>query len=316
MQLRVGTRGSTLAVTQTGHVQAALEDAGVSTSREVLSTRGDRSQAEGTPLPEIGGKGLFTEELDRALLERRIDLAVHSLKDLPTEEREGLRVAAIPAREDPRDVLVGPAGSPVGLRSLPRGSVLGTSSLRRRALTLAFRPDLEVRPIRGNLDTRIRKVDAGQVDALVVAAAGLRRLGLTDRVGEWLERTAWLPAPGQGALGIVVRADDRGVLEALEPLRDPETEGSVVAERAVLHALGGGCQLPLGALGIPYDGRLRLWALVASVDGTRVVRGDVTGDVTRPRELGRRLADLLLERGAGRILETLDDAPEPVITPP
>lgn len=314
-QLRIGTRGSLLAVTQTELVQADLEAAGARTEREIIRTTGDRTQAEGKPLPEIGGKGLFTLELDQALLEGRIDLAVHSLKDLPTEEDEELAVLAIPAREDPRDVLIGPGGAPVSLRDLPEGATVGTSSLRRRALALAFRSDLRVQPIRGNLDTRIRKVDEGQVDVLVVAAAGVLRLGFEDRVGEWLERTSWLPAAGQGALGIVGRRDDDRVLEFLEPLRDPATRAAVRAERTLLHALGGGCQLPLGALGIPFDGKLRLWALVASPDGRQVVRADLTGDLDDPEALGRETADVLRSRGAGEILDDLD-TPAPTITPP
>lgn len=313
--LRIGTRGSRLALTQTGLVQDALGALGVRSDRVVIRTTGDRSQAEGTPLPEVGGKGLFTLELDRALLNREIDLAVHSLKDLPTEEHHDLAVLAVPAREDPRDVLIAPRGRPARLKELPQGAVVGTSSLRRRALAMAFRPDLTVRPLRGNLDTRIRKVDEGEVDALVVAAAGVRRLGFEERVGEWLERTAWLPSAGQGALAVVGLRDDRRLRRLLEPLRDAETDGAVRAERSLLRALGGGCQLPLGTLAIPFDGKLRLWGLVASPDGRRVVRTDVTGDLTDPEALGRRAAEILDRRGAGEILRNLD-VPVPTVSPP
>lgn len=308
--LRLGTRGSTLALTQSRGVAKSLEEGrGRRVELEIIQTTGDRHQDR--PLPEIGGKGLFTMELDRALLEGDIDLAVHSLKDLPTRLEPGLAVACVPEREDPRDALVGPRGSPVTLASLPREATLGTSSVRRRALALAFRPDLRVESVRGNLDTRLRKVDEGVCDALVVAAAGLRRLGFGERVGECLERTAWLPAPGQGALGIVAREDDDGVMEALRTIADPAAEIAVRAERSLLAALEGGCQVPIGALGMPYDGGLRLWGLVAALDGRRVVRGDLTGDAERPEELGRRLADLLRSRGADALLAEAEHASTP-----
>lgn len=313
--VRIGTRGSRLALTQTGLVQGMLEGLGHRTERVVIRTTGDRTQAEGKPLPEIGGKGLFTLELDRALLDGEIDLAVHSLKDLPTEEEGELAIVAVPAREDPRDVIIAPRGRPGRLAELPRGATLATSSLRRRALALAFRPDLDVQPIRGNLDTRVRKVDEGQADALVVAGAGVRRLGLEERVGEWLERTAWLPSAGQGALAIVGRRGDDELREALDPLRDVETEGAVRAERSLLQGLGGGCQLPLGALAIPFDGKLRLWGVVASPDGRQVVRADVTGGIDDPEALGREAAEILKSRGAGRILRDLDIR-APTVSPP
>ena len=260
------------------------------------------------PLPEIGGKGLFTQELDEALLDGRVDLAVHSLKDLPTELPDGLCLAATPLRVDPRDVLVGPKGERTTLASLKKGAVVGTSSLRRAALLKSFRPDVEPRNIRGNVDTRLGKVDDGQYDAVILAGAGLMRLGLEDRALEWLERTAWLPAPGQGALGVVTRTDDAKTRALVERLNDAPTRSAVRAERALLESLGGGCQVPVGALGMPYEGGLRLWGLVASTDGSRVVRGDVTGTAAEPVELGIRLADLLREQGAGTILRVVFDA--------
>ncbi|MGD2070320.1 MAG: hydroxymethylbilane synthase [Gemmatimonadota bacterium] len=305
--LRLGTRGSTLALTQSRQVARAVEEAsGILVELEVITTRGDREQSR--PLPEIGGKGLFTAELDRALLEGDVDFAVHSLKDLPTDQPTELTLACVPEREDPRDVLVGPTGGTIALDALPRGAVLGTSSLRRKALALAFRPDLDVRPVRGNLDTRLDKVDAGVYDALVLAAAGIRRLGREERIGEWLERTAWLPAPGQGALAVVARSRDDETLRALEPLHDVASAAAVIAERAVLAALEGGCQVPIGATAIPYGHGLRLWGLVASPDGKRVVRDDVTGDLDDPEALGLMLADSLRTRGADDILSELREA--------
>jgi hydroxymethylbilane synthase len=304
--IRLGTRGSTLALTQSRWVAARLEQAGLSVTLEVIKTQGD--EVTETPLPEIGGKGLFTAALDRALLAGTIDLAVHSLKDLPTEEVEGLALSCVPEREDPRDVLVGPGGKETTLRGLPPGAVVGTSSLRRRALLAAFRPDLVADNVRGNLDTRLRKLDEGRYQALLLAAAGLRRLGLASRVGEWLERTAWLPAPGQGALALVTRADDSTLRTRLAGLHHAATASAVTAERALLRRLEGGCQIPMGAIGLPFEGGLRLWGLVVSPDGTRLVRGDLTGKPQEAEALGHRLAEVLLERGAGEILDQMEGA--------
>ncbi|GMR12736.1 MAG: hydroxymethylbilane synthase [Gemmatimonadota bacterium] len=300
--LKLGSRGSKLALIQSRTVATAVE--GVGTARvevEIIQTTGDSVQDR--PLPEIGGKGLFTQELDSALMEGRIQFAVHSLKDLPTDMDPRLCVAATSERLDPRDVIAGPAGSHTTLAGLPTGAILGTSSLRRAALARAFRPDLDVRDIRGNVDTRLAKVDAGEYDAVVLAGAGLVRLGLEERVGEWMERTSWLPAPAQGALGIVTRTDDEETRALLEPLRHPETEMAVTAERALLAALGGGCHVPVGALGLTYADGLRLWGLVASPDGRHLVRSDITGSAHDPAGLGRRTAQTLIERGAGELLE-------------
>lgn len=302
LNLTIGTRGSQLALTQSRWVQARLEDQrGVSVQLEIFSTAGDRDLER--PLTEIGGKGLFTEELDRALLDGRIDLAVHSLKDLPTELLAGLELASVPPREDPRDCLIGPEGSRVTLRGLPAGATIGTSSSRRQALVLAFRPDLRVANIRGNVDTRIRKVNEGGYHAIVLAAAGMRRLGLTAAVGEWMEATSWLPAPGQGALGVVGKVGNVRMREILEPLTDDAAARSVRAERAFLAALGGGCDLPIGALGLPYGEGMRLWGLVASPDGRQLVRGDLTGSGYDPEGLGEDLAKLLHSRGSNELLD-------------
>ena len=304
--LTLGTRGSLLALAQSKWTAAALEANGArEVSLEVIRTVGDEHLDQ--PLHEISGKGVFTRELDEALLSGRVHLAVHSLKDLPTVLPEGLCIAATPCRVDPRDVLVGPEGTSTTLASLKEGAVVGTSSLRRVALLNAFRRDMTPKTIRGNVDTRLRKLDDGQFDAIILAGAGLTRLGLAGRANEWLERTSWLPAPGQGALGIVTRTEDAETRQLVAALNDPDSFAAVAAERTFLEALGGGCQVPIGALGIPYDERLRMWGLVASPDGRRVVRGDLTGSLTDPQALGHKLAELLRERGAEAILAELDE---------
>lgn len=314
-ELRLGTRGSILARTQSGHVKDAVEAAGdVRVEVRVIQTTGDLYQDRS--LPEIGGKGLFTRELDRALLDGDLDLAVHSLKDLPTDLPDGLTLAVVPRRVDPRDVLIGPRSADVSLDALPSGARVGTGSLRRQALTRAFRDDLEVEGIRGNLDTRIAKVDDGRYDAIVVAAAGVVRLGLEERVNEWMERTAWLPAPGQGALAVVARTEDRKTRAMLEPLDHMPSRAAVRAERTVLEDLGGGCQVPIAALGLPFDGGLRLWALVASPDGRRLVRSDRTGSIDDPEAVGRQVSRILRDRGAMEILAEIDRTEVPDLTHP
>jgi len=304
--LKLGTRGSLLALTQSKWVAAAFEaNGGATVEVEVIRTEGDERLDQS--LHEIGGQGVFTREIDEALLGERVQLAVHSLKDLPTQLPEGLCIAATPTRVDPRDVLVGPGGSPTTLATLNKDAVVGTSSPRRVALLKAFRRDVTPRTIRGNVDTRLRKLDEGEFDAIILAAAGLTRLGLAGRASEWLERTSWLPAPGQGALGLVSRTEDAETRQLVAALNDPDSFAAVSAERTFLGALGGGCRMPIGALGVPYDEKLRLWGLVASPDGRRVVRGDLTGSLADPEALGHELADLLRERGAEAILAEMDE---------
>jgi hydroxymethylbilane synthase len=304
--LRLGTRGSALALTQSGWVARRIEEAiGLPVELVTIRTRGDEEQS--LPLHQVGGQGLFTRELDRALLEGEVDLAVHSLKDLPTVFQPGLVLGAVPEREDARDVLVGPKGRGTTLADLPAGARVGTSSLRRRALALATRKDLELVAARGNLDTRLGHVDEGRYDAILLAAAGIRRMGWGGRVSEYLHPGGWLPAPGQGALAVVIREEDRDRhLPWIGALDHPPTRSAVAAERAVLHALEAGCQLPVGALGIPYGGGLRLRALVASPDGRRLVRAEATGRTEDPVGLGKGVADELRERGADGILAALD----------
>jgi len=298
----LGTRGSALARAQAELVATALRSAwpGLEVAVRPIETAGDRTQASGRPLPEIGGKGLFTEALERALREGDIDLAVHSLKDLPTAEAPGVVVGAICVREDPRDCVVARSGS--ALASLPSGAVLGTSSLRRLAQLRASRPDVEVRSIRGNVDTRIRKVREGEYDATVLAAAGVRRLGLENAVTEWLPLETMLPAPGQGALAVQCRAGDDEALTLLAAVDDPAARSETTAERAFLSALGGGCAAPVAAHGRVTASGVRLDALVASLDGREIVRVRGEGAVA---EVGERLAREALDAGAGRILAAI-----------
>ena len=284
----VGTRASALARAQTGRACELIGATwpGVTCEIRPIVTHGDRTQASGEPLPEIGGKGLFTAELEQALRDGDVDLAVHSLKDLPTEEADGIALGAVCLREDVRDCLVSREG--VALHALPEASVVGTSSLRRAAQLLALRPDLAVRSIRGNVETRIRKVREGEFDASLLAAAGIVRLGLEREVAEWLDVDTMLPAPGQGALAVQCRADDAATLELLDAVDDPVTRAATTAERAFLRALGAGCTAPVAAYAeAAGGGAVRLVGLVASPDGRVVVRVTGTGDAGSGRRASR-----------------------------
>ena len=306
MRLRLGTRGSLLAITQSRWVASRLEETrGLKVELEVIRTSGDLQQDR--PLSEIGGKGLFTKELDLALLDGKIDLAVHSLKDLPTCLPEGVSIGAVSEREDPRDVLIGPPGTLVTLDSLAEGARVGSSSLRRAALLRATRPDIKVRDIRGNLDTRIRKLERGEVDAIVVAAAGVRRLGWSDRVSEYLDPGSWLPAPGQGALGIGVRTEELNQVPWLRSLDHLPSRVATTAERTLLEVLDAGCRLPVAALGLLFGEGLRLKGMVAHPDGTLVIRAEGTGTQDDPSSLGETVGGELLDRGANLLLDDLRD---------
>jgi hydroxymethylbilane synthase len=298
----LGTRGSALARAQTETVIGLLTAAWpeLACDTEVVSTAGDRTQVSGEPLPEIGGKGLFTAELERALREGTIDVAVHSLKDLPTEDATGVVVGAVGRRDDVRDCLVARGSSTLG--ELSAGSVVGTSSLRRAAQLRALWPDLDVRSIRGNVDTRIRKVRDGEYDAAVLAAAGILRLGLQAEVAQWLEADVMLPAPGQGALALQCRADDAETLGLLAAIDDPQARAETTAERAFLRTLGAGCAAPVAALAVATTPRVRLQGLVASVDGAQMVRVQGEGD---PQAVGEQLASEALAAGADRILAAI-----------
>jgi hydroxymethylbilane synthase len=302
--IRIGTRSSELALRQARIVQAALLESGLESELVTYRTLGDKRLDE--PLSTIGAKGLFTKELEVDLRKGKTDLAVHSLKDLPTDSPPGLIVAAVLEREDPRDALVlnrGIMGQ--SLDDLPRGSRVGTSSLRRRAQLLATRPDLEVAELRGNVPTRLRKVDEGRVHAAILAAAGLHRLGAHQHITCYLDAPAWLPAAGQGAIAIQVRDDDARIRELAESLNDLPTMLAVRAERAFLQALEGGCQVPIGALAVPTDSGALLHGMIADVTGARIVRGTIDLDVAEPELSGVRLANQLRGEGASEILEGL-----------
>lgn len=302
-RITIGTRGSKLALWQTNWVKSEIERRhfGVEVEVKVISTKGDR--VLDVSLPTLGqqGKGLFTKELEEAILEHRVDMAVHSLKDLPTELPTGLKIGAICEREDVRDALVAREG--IGsFDQLPQGARVGTSSLRRQAQLRVVRSDLVIEPVRGNVDTRLRKLDRGEFDALVLAAAGLHRLIYADRITEYLSQEFMLPAVGQGALAIETRADDSPVNEIVLSLNHEPTRLACAAERAFLKGLGGGCLVPIAAYATIEDGLLRLAGLVARPDGSETVRGERQGAVDDAPSLGRYLADELLSRGANRIL--------------
>jgi hydroxymethylbilane synthase len=297
--LIVGTRGSRLARRQTERVVAALQEHCPDCRFEVrvVRTTGDRRPQ---PLSEISGQGVFTKELELALLAVEIDIAVHSLKDLPTEIAQGLTIAAVPQREDPRDALV--SGGNVPLAKLPRGGRVGTGSARRAAQLRLLRPDLQPVPIRGNVDTRLAKVQSSELDAVVVAAAALSRLGWLDRASELLSAEAMLPAPGQGALAVETRADDAEALRVVRGIDDRESRLATIAERAFLRRLGGGCRVPVAALATIKDGGLRLDGVVVDPEGTRAFRGEIDGSPEEAESLGEGLADSLLAEGAAKIL--------------
>jgi len=303
--IRIGTRSSELALRQARLVQAALEGRGLTCELVTYRTVGDKRLDE--PLSSIGAKGLFTKELEQDLLKGKTHLAVHSLKDLPTDSPEGLVVAAVLEREDPRDVLVVNGRILAqSLDDLPRGSRIGTSSLRRRAQLLAARPDLEVAELRGNVPTRLKKIDEGRVHAAILAAAGLHRLGARQHVTCYLDAPGWLPAAGQGAIAVQVRAGDARVRALADALNDAPTMRAVVAERAFLAALEGGCQVPIGAVAVPTpDGGGMLHGLIAAIDGSRIVRGSIPLDANDPALSGIRLANELRGQGATEILEGL-----------
>jgi hydroxymethylbilane synthase len=296
--IRVATRGSALALAQARAVAERLRAGGHRVEVVAMRTEGDRL-AEAR-LATVGGKGLFVREIEEALLRGDAEVAVHSLKDLPAELPRGLALAAFPERGDARDVLV--ARRPVRFAELPAGAVLGTSSPRRRALALAYRPDLGVEPIRGNVDTRLRKLESGDYDAIVLAAAGLARLGLTPRHAEWLAPDVFVPAVGQGVLAVEARLDDAPTLAALRALDHPPTRACALAERAFLGRLGASCVTPMAAHARLSGGRIVLDALVASEDGRAVLRESGDGVAERPEALGVRVAESLLARGAAAVV--------------
>jgi hydroxymethylbilane synthase len=302
-RLRIATRKSPLALWQAEHVRDCLMAAhpGLAVELVTMSTQGDKLLD--APLARVGGKGLFVKELEQGMLEGRADIAVHSMKDVPVELPEGLALPVVMAREDPRDAFV--SGRYESLEALPSGARVGTSSLRRHCQLHVRRPDLQVRSLRGNVNTRLAKLDAGDYDALVLAAAGLKRLGMEQRIRAYLPTEVSIPAIGQGAIGIECRADDREALALVAPLDHPETHTCVRAERAVNARLHGGCQVPIAAHAEIAGGRLHLWAMVGSPDGRRVLRAEGAGSPEEAESLGTRLAEDLLAQGAGEILQAL-----------
>ncbi|MGH9777599.1 MAG: hydroxymethylbilane synthase [Candidatus Acidiferrales bacterium] len=305
--LILGTRGSPLALWQANHIKTILERAhpALEVRLETIRTTGDK--ITDVPLGQVGGtKALFTKEIEDALLAGRIDLAVHSLKDLPVALPEGLTLGAIPLREDPRDALISRHGQP--LAKLPAGARVGTSSLRRQLQLRLLRDDLVIEPLRGNLDTRLRKLDEGRYDAIVLALAGLKRMGWADRATQVFSPEEMVPAIGQGALAIEIREDDAELRTALGPLGDPDTESCVEAERAFLARLGGGCQVPLAAHAQVKRERLQLAGVVVSLDAAHAVRGIEEGPQENAAALGAALAERLLSEGAREILASIAEA--------
>jgi hydroxymethylbilane synthase len=294
-RVRIGTRGSALALWQAEHVKARLEGLGHEAELRVISTTGDRLLDR--RLESVGGKGAFLKEIEEAMQAGEVDLAVHSLKDVPTALPAGLALCAILERADPRDALV---SSGPRLAGLPSGATVGTTSLRRQALLRALRPDLAPVDLRGNVDTRIRRLREGRLDAILLAMAGLVRLGRVGEVTEALDPRAFVPAPGQGAIALECREDDAAVRAAVAPLDHAPTARAVAAERAFLAALGGGCNVPLGAHAFPEGGALVLVGFVAAADGPALLRGERRG--AEPEALGRALAEDLRSRGADRLL--------------
>lgn len=300
MKLRIGTRGSKLALWQAEHIRERLSrECGVESELVIIKTAGDQFAA--AAIPDVGGKGIFIKEIEDALLERRVDLAVHSLKDVPTETPRGVVFPAITKREDPQDVLISRSGKK--LSELPDGARVGTSSLRRQSQLRYRRGDLRIVELRGNVDTRLRKLDGGELDAIVVAKAGIDRLGLSGRITEVLAPEIMLSAVGQGALALECRDDDAGTRDALAALDHSETRAAVSAERALLEELEGGCQVPLGAWARLEDNdALKMDARVLAADGSECIERSASGSAQAAERLGRRLARELLDAGADRLL--------------
>jgi hydroxymethylbilane synthase len=301
--LRIATRKSPLALWQAEHVASALRTAHPGLDVEIvgMSTQGDKILD--TPLAKIGGKGLFVKELEQGLLEDRADIAVHSMKDVPVDLPAGLHIAAIMAREDPRDALVSDRAEAVA--DLAEGARIGTSSLRRQCQVAARRPDLKILPLRGNVNTRLRRLDEGEFDAIVLASAGLKRLGFQARIRALLPIDESLPAIGQGAIGIECRSDDTETRARLAPLHHPDTAACVEAERALNRRLHGGCQVPIAGHATLHNGYITLRGLVGEPDGSQVLRDEVRGAMAGAAALGEALAGRLLARGADAILARL-----------
>jgi hydroxymethylbilane synthase len=314
-KFRIGSRGSQLALWQANHISALLRARGHEVEIEIIHTTGDK--ITDVPLAMVGakgglGKGIFTKEIEEALAAGRADLAVHSLKDLPTELAAGFEIVAITEREDPRDAFC--SRNYLKIEDLPEGARVGTSSLRRQAQLKAIRPDLDIHPLRGNVDTRLRKLEQGEYDAIILAAAGLKRLGKTELMKQIIPADVMCPAAGQGALAIEIRKGDSAMREQLAFLDDPAARAATTCERALLNRLGGGCQVPIGAFAEVRGGdvrkddrgaKLHLQAIVADPDGSRVLRESRNGNPADPEALGNAAGDTLLSRGGAEILEAV-----------
>lgn len=302
--IRIGSRGSKLALWQAEWVQSQLQSQGIAVEIQIIKTKGDKILD--VPLAKVGGKGLFVKEIEDAFLGNEIDLAVHSMKDMPGEMPEGLQIGAIPEREDPRDAVIAREG--VSLDALPEGACVGTSSLRRQAQLLALRPDFKIVSLRGNIDTRLRKLKAGAFDAILLAAAGLRRLGWGDEITETLAPRRFLPAIAQGALCIQTRTDDAKTNSLIRFLNHPETAAAVTAERAMLARLEGGCQVPISGHATLSGDQILLEGWVASLDGEEIIRESRRAPVSGAAALGVSVAESLLEKGAAPILAAIYSA--------
>ena len=298
--LRIATRKSALALWQAEYVKAQLEHfhADIKVELVPMTTKGD--VILDTPLAKVGGKGLFVKELEVAMLENRADIAVHSMKDVPVEFPEGLGLEVICPREDPRDAFV--SNTINSLADLPQGAVVGTSSLRRQCQIKALRPDLDIRDLRGNVNTRLKKLDNGEYDAIILAAAGLIRLEMPERIREYIAAEVMLPANGQGAVGIECRSDDSTIKALLAPLNCQETRIRVTAERAMNRALEGGCQVPIGSYAVLENQQVYLRGIVGAVDGSEILTSDIRGNINDAEQLGQQLAEQLLAQGADKIL--------------
>ncbi len=310
----IGTRGSQLALYQARSIKAQLEHLGPGLKVELIKIKTTGDKITDVPLAKVGGKGLFVKEIEEALLRGEIDLAVHSMKDVPMTLPAGLHLSAITQREDPRDVLI--SRQVKRFNDLPQGSLLGTSSLRRQAQLRHLRPDLRIQPLRGNLDTRLRKLDEGAMAAIVLAAAGVKRLGWEDRITEYLDPSVSLPAIGQGALGLECRVEDARINALLAPLNHADSSRCVRAERAFLRRLSGGCQVPIAAHARLEGEEILLDGLVASVDGERVIRDRIRGHWMKGEAMGIELAERLLSKGAAEILNEIYQAEANEPAPP
>jgi hydroxymethylbilane synthase len=311
-ELKIGTRGSQLALFQANWVRDQLSHAhpGLNVTLIKIKTTGDKIQD--VPLAKIGGKGLFVKEIEESLLQKKIDIAVHSIKDVPTEFPEGLHLSVITKREDPRDVLISKDGKP--LKDLPKGAKIGTSSLRRQAQLLHFRSDFELIPLRGNLDTRLKKLKTMNLDAIVLALAGVKRLGFDEKITEIIPPELSLPAIGQGALGIETRMADQEVESRIRLLNDRDSSIAISAERAFLKKLEGGCQVPIAAFARIVGTTLHIDGLVGTIDGKRLIRHHVEGPIERAESLGVELAEILLGEGAREILDEVYQRSQPTIS--